>query len=128
MQPVDRDEAARHITESVTALFFSAENQARFHGAADELGISPPMLKALLELRPGDAMAMRDLAERWRQSCTIHVLTPHGRPIESPGRCRGRAATETARNAQDANAACATRGCATGITSAAARITSGTSH
>lgn len=90
MQPVDRDEAARHITESVTALFFSAENQARFHGAADELGISPPMLKALLELRPGDAVAMRDLAERWQCDASFVTVTCDG--LEARGLVRRRVA------------------------------------
>ena len=90
MQPVDRDEAARHITESVTALFFSAENQARFHGAADELGISPPMLKALLELRPGDAVAMRDLAERWQCDASFVTVTCDG--LEARGLVRRRIA------------------------------------
>ena len=36
-------------------------------------------------LRPERLNAVGDVAERWRQSCTIHVLTPHGRPVESPG-------------------------------------------
>ncbi|HEX6422308.1 MAG TPA: MarR family transcriptional regulator [Acidimicrobiales bacterium] len=87
---MDRDEAARHITESVTALFFSAENQARFHGAADELGISPPMLKALLELRPGDAVAMRDLAERWQCDASFVTVTCDG--LEARGLVRRRVA------------------------------------
>jgi DNA-binding MarR family transcriptional regulator len=87
---VDRDEAARNITESVTALFFSAENQARFHGAAAELGISPPMLKALLELRPGDAMAMRDLAERWQCDASFVTVTCDG--LEARGLVRRRVA------------------------------------
>jgi hypothetical protein len=26
-----------------------------------------------------------DVDTRWRQGCTIHVLTPHGRPTEQPG-------------------------------------------
>ena len=57
IRPVDRDAAARRITESIGRLFFSAENQVRFHGAADELGLSPPMLKALLDLVPGEGRA-----------------------------------------------------------------------
>ena len=36
-------------------------------------------------LRPERLNAMGDTAERWRQSCTIHVLTPHGRLVEGPG-------------------------------------------
>ena len=36
-------------------------------------------------LRPERLNAVGDTAERWRQSCTIHVLTPHGRLVEGPG-------------------------------------------
>jgi hypothetical protein len=36
-------------------------------------------------LRPERLNAMGDTAERWRQSCSIHVLTPHGRLVEGPG-------------------------------------------
>jgi len=36
-------------------------------------------------LRPARLNGVGDLAQRWRQSCTIHVLTPHGRPTEGPG-------------------------------------------
>ncbi|MFO7279854.1 MAG: MarR family transcriptional regulator [Thermoanaerobacterales bacterium] len=62
---MDRDEAARTVTEAVTVLFLSAENQARFHHASERLGVSPPMLKALLELEPDEQVPMRDLAVRW---------------------------------------------------------------
>jgi hypothetical protein len=36
-------------------------------------------------LRPERLNAVGDTAERWRQSCTIHKLTPHGRLVEGPG-------------------------------------------
>jgi hypothetical protein len=36
-------------------------------------------------LRPERLNAVGDTAERWRRSCTISVLTPHGRPVEGPG-------------------------------------------
>ena len=36
-------------------------------------------------LRPERLNAVGDVAQRWAQSCTIHVLTPHGRPLEQPG-------------------------------------------
>jgi DNA-binding MarR family transcriptional regulator len=75
---VDRDQAARQVTEAVTRLFFSAENQARFHGASDELGISPPMLKALLELSPREATPMRELAERWGCDASFVTVTCDG--------------------------------------------------
>jgi DNA-binding MarR family transcriptional regulator len=75
---VDRDEAARAITESVIQLFFSAENQGRFFSAAEELGVSPPTLKALLELTPGEPMPMRDLAERWQCDASFVTVTCDG--------------------------------------------------
>jgi hypothetical protein len=36
-------------------------------------------------LRPERLNAVGDVAQRWAASCTIHVLTPHGRPVEQPG-------------------------------------------
>ena len=36
-------------------------------------------------LRPERLNAVGDVAQRWRESCTIHVLTPHGRLVEGPG-------------------------------------------
>ena len=36
-------------------------------------------------LRPERLNAVGDVAKRWAQSCTIHLLTPHGRPVEQPG-------------------------------------------
>ncbi len=58
------------------------------HGERDGTGALPedPAWDAAVELiRPERLNAVGDVGERWRQSCTIHVLTPHGRPIESPG-------------------------------------------
>ena len=75
---MNRDEVARQVTESVTQLFFSAENQARFHGASEELGISPPMLKALLELTPDEGVPMRDLTERWGCDASFVTVTCDG--------------------------------------------------
>ncbi len=36
-------------------------------------------------LRPERLNAVGDLVERWRDTCTVHVLTPHDAPLESPG-------------------------------------------
>lgn len=71
------------IAESLAQLFFSAENQARFHGASEELGISPPMLKALLELTPGEPTPMRDLAQRWHCDASFVTVTCDG--LEAQG-------------------------------------------
>jgi DNA-binding MarR family transcriptional regulator len=59
------EETAKEIWSAIAELFFSAENQDRFVGTADELGLSPPMLKALVELEPGESRPMRSLAEDW---------------------------------------------------------------
>jgi DNA-binding MarR family transcriptional regulator len=80
---VDRDAAARQIIESIGQLFFSAENQVRFHGTADELGLAPPMLKALLDLRPGEGRAMRELAGEWGCDASFVTVTCDG--LEAKG-------------------------------------------
>jgi DNA-binding MarR family transcriptional regulator len=87
---VNRDECAREINECVSRLFFSAENQARFHGASEQLGISPPMMKALLELSPGERVPMRDLAERWH--CDASFVTVICDGLEAHGLVRRRVA------------------------------------
>jgi DNA-binding MarR family transcriptional regulator len=88
IRAVDRDEAAREITECVAQLFFSAENQTRFHGASEELGVSPPMLKCLFELEPGDRVPMRDLAERWGFDASFVTVMCDG--LEAQGLVRRR--------------------------------------
>jgi MarR family transcriptional regulator, organic hydroperoxide resistance regulator len=87
---VDREECAREVTECVNRLFFSAENQARFLGASEQLGVSPPMLKALLELAPGERVPMRDLAERWH--CDASFVTVICDGLEAHGLVRRRVA------------------------------------
>jgi DNA-binding MarR family transcriptional regulator len=74
----------------VTQLFFSAENQARFHGASERLGVSPPMLKALFELSPGERVPMRDLAERW--GCDASFVTVVCDGLEARGLVQRRVA------------------------------------
>lgn len=87
---MDRDRCAREVTECVTQLFFSAENQARFHGASERLGVSPPMLKALFELSPGERVPMRDLAARW--GCDASFVTVVCDGLEAHGLVRRRVA------------------------------------
>jgi DNA-binding MarR family transcriptional regulator len=67
------DAVAKKVTQALAELFFSAENQQRFHSAADELGVTPPMLKGLLELEPGSSPPMRSLAEQWH--CDASFVT-----------------------------------------------------
>ena len=95
---MDREEAAAVITRAVHELFFSAENQTKFMGAAEELGLTPPMLKSLLDLEPEDAVPMRQLADRWgcdasfvtvvvdgleRQGYVRREVAPHDRRIKT---------------------------------------------
>jgi DNA-binding MarR family transcriptional regulator len=70
---VDETAIAKDITQAIAELFFSAENQQRFHGAAEELGVTPPMLKSLIELEPDDSSPMRNLADRW--GCDASFVT-----------------------------------------------------
>ncbi len=73
-----RDEAARQVSQAVADLFFSAENQLRFIGAADELGLTPPMLKHLLTLEPGPERSMRELADQWRCDASFVTVVVDG--------------------------------------------------
>jgi DNA-binding MarR family transcriptional regulator len=87
---MEREEAARLITEAVTQLFFSAENQAKFHGAADELGLQPPALKALISLDPGESVSMRQLAEQWGCDASFVTIVTDG--LEAAGYAERRVA------------------------------------
>jgi DNA-binding MarR family transcriptional regulator len=69
----DSAAVAMEVTQALAQLFFSAENQQRFHGTADELGLTLPMLKGLLELEPGSGLPMRSLAELW--NCDASFVT-----------------------------------------------------
>lgn len=80
---MDPDAASRMVTESIGRLFFSAENQQRFHGTADELGLAPPTLKALLDLVPGEARPMRELADDWGCDASFVTVTCDG--LEAKG-------------------------------------------
>jgi hypothetical protein len=55
---------------------------------AIELG-SPEWDAAVEVLRPERLNATGDLVQRWRESATIHLLTPFGRPAEQPGTYAG---------------------------------------
>jgi DNA-binding MarR family transcriptional regulator len=47
-------------------LWFSDELHHRVHTACEAAGVSPPQLKALLSLEPGQAKSMRALGEDWK--------------------------------------------------------------
>lgn len=71
---------------AIADLFFSAENQQRFMEAADELGLSPPMLKSLTELLPGEGEPMGSLAEQW--GCDASFVTVVVDGLEQAGYAR----------------------------------------
>jgi DNA-binding MarR family transcriptional regulator len=58
--------AAREAWQFVAEMWFGEENHDRFHEACAAADVTPPQLKALLSMAPGEAQAMRDLAEVWR--------------------------------------------------------------
>lgn len=49
----------------IVQLFRSADNERRFVGIAESLGLTPRMLGGLLHLRPGQAMPMRTMVQEW---------------------------------------------------------------
>jgi MarR family transcriptional regulator, organic hydroperoxide resistance regulator len=62
----DAGEAGREAWGMLARLWLSDENHDRFHDACAAVDLSPPQLKALLSLAPGEAKAMRVLADQWR--------------------------------------------------------------
>ena len=58
--------AAREAWEIFAELWFGDENHDRFHNACEAADISPPQLKAMLSMQPGDALPMRAIAEMLR--------------------------------------------------------------
>lgn len=72
VEPVE-EVPARAIWHSIATLFLASENQQRFHGAAERLGVTPGVLKALLELEPDRPRPMRDLVSQWR--CDASLVT-----------------------------------------------------
>jgi DNA-binding MarR family transcriptional regulator len=92
---MDREEAAGVVIRAVHELFFSAENQTKFMGAAEELGLSPPMLKSLLDIEPGEAVPMRQLADRW--GCDASFVTVVVDGLERQGYVRREVAPQDRR-------------------------------
>ena len=63
---VAADSTAREAWRYVAELWFSDENHDRYHAACAAADVTPPQLKALLSLEPGEAKSMRVLADGWR--------------------------------------------------------------
>ena len=77
------------LPDEVELIFRSKDTGGRLltvHATARELVPEDPGWDAAVEvLRPERLNAVGDVAQRWAQSCTIHVLSPHGRLGEAPG-------------------------------------------
>jgi DNA-binding MarR family transcriptional regulator len=58
--------AARDAWRHIADLWFSDEIHDRFHSACEVTDLSPPQLKALLSLEPGQIQPMRALAAGWK--------------------------------------------------------------
>ncbi len=56
----------REAWRIVGDIFWGEESHTRVHDACEEAGITPPLMKALLTLQPGEAKPMRALAAEWR--------------------------------------------------------------
>jgi DNA-binding MarR family transcriptional regulator len=58
--------AAREAWRHVAELWFGDENHDRFHEACTAADVSPPQLKAMLSMEPGEPQPMRALADSWK--------------------------------------------------------------
>lgn len=56
---------AREAWRLIAELLFSEEAQSRFRAACATADLTPPLLKALVSLEPGEAEPMRVLAKGW---------------------------------------------------------------
>jgi hypothetical protein len=77
------------LPEQVELVFRSKDTGGRLiasNAHARELAVGTPEWDAAVELLSGERLnATTDPATAWAQGCTIHVITPHGRPTQSPG-------------------------------------------
>src|SRR6516165_6255984 len=61
-----RRSAAREAWRFMADMWMSDAIHDRFHAACEAADVSPPQLKALLSLQPGQAQSMSALAEGWK--------------------------------------------------------------
>lgn len=60
-----KSDLAREVWTSVLRMFLSEEHQRAFESAAQSLGLTPRLMKALLGLSADEPKPMRLLAEQW---------------------------------------------------------------
>ena len=75
--------AAEDAWKVLYQLFFDGIGQRRFHEACSATGLAPGVMKALLQLRPGQPLPMRDLAEIF--SCDPSYITSLVDGLEEAG-------------------------------------------
>lgn len=88
-------DAGAEAWAALSQLFLSDENHERFHHACESVGLSPPALKALLSLNPGEGKSMRMLATKWR--CDASWVTSLIDALEERGLVERRAVPEDRR-------------------------------
>lgn len=66
-------DAARDAWRTMMRLVFDGEAHGRMHEVCRTSGLSPGLMKTLLQLSPEDPFAMRDLADRW--GCDASYVT-----------------------------------------------------
>jgi len=83
------EQSLPYLPDQVELIFRSKDNGGRLiatQAAARELEVGTPAWEAAVQLLSAERLnATSDAATAWAQGCTIHVITPHGRPSESPG-------------------------------------------
>ncbi|MDP9075372.1 MAG: MarR family transcriptional regulator, partial [Actinomycetota bacterium] len=82
------EQPGREAWRLMAELMFSPQTQDRFHDACAAVDLSPPQLKALVSLEPGQAVAMSVLAKAWR--CDASWVTGIVDGLEQQGFVRRR--------------------------------------
>lgn len=82
------------LPPEVEVIFRSKDSRGRLltvTAAVTEVTPDSPRWEAAVQiLRPARLNAVGDIAGRWRESATIHILAPHGRPAAEITRGSGR--------------------------------------
>ena len=96
------------LPDEVVVVFRSKDTGGRLltlHATARALEPGSTEWDQAVELlRPERLNSVGDPSERWRDTCTVHVLTPHGRPVEAPGHYTDRSGAAPVRPAPAATA------------------------
>ncbi|MGH9211528.1 MAG: MarR family winged helix-turn-helix transcriptional regulator [Acidimicrobiales bacterium] len=72
------DPVHRVVWGSIAALFMSNENHRRMHDVADEVGLTPGLVKSLVDLDPERARPMRELVNQWQCDASFVTVVVDG--------------------------------------------------